>query len=96
MRRLRSRWFRGFLLWTLALLAIAILVLIQAMASLYDAQQACFFQFPALPCPGADDPRVAQLTFAFFGIPLVWLVGIGVAALAVALKRYGNRMRGHQ
>jgi hypothetical protein len=75
-------------LWTLALLAVAVLVAIQAMASLYDAQQACFFQFPSVPCPGGDDPRVAQLTFAFFGIPLVWLVGISLAALLWALKRH--------
>ena len=70
-------------------------VAIQAMASLDDAQQACFFQFPAVPCPGGDDPRVVQLTFAFFGIPLVWLVGLVVAALAWALKRHGDRPDGH-
>lgn len=96
MGRLRSRWFRGFALWTLALLAVAVLVAIQAMASLYDAQQACFLQFPAIPCPGGDDPRVAQLTFAFFGVPLVSIVGIGLVALAWALKGHGNRMLGHQ
>jgi ribose/xylose/arabinose/galactoside ABC-type transport system permease subunit len=94
--RLRSRWFRGLALWTLAMLAIAVLVAIQAMASLDDAQQACFFGYPSVPCPASDDPRVAQLTFAFFGIPLVWLVGIVVAALVWALKRHGDRLRGYQ
>lgn len=82
------------MLWTLALFAVAVLVAIQAIASLYDAQQACFFGFPSVPCPGGDDRRVAQLTFAFFGIPLVWLVGLGLAAFGWALKRHrDNRPR---
>jgi hypothetical protein len=90
MGRLRSRWVRGFVLWTLALLAVAVLVAVQAMASLNDAQQACFFGYPSVPCPESGDPSVARLTFAFFGIPLVWLVGIGGAALAWALRRRGD------
>jgi hypothetical protein len=84
---LRSRWVRGLVLWTLALLAVAVLLVIQAIASLYDAQQACFFQYPSTPCPGSDDPRIGQITFAFFGIPLAWILGIGLAALVRALAR---------
>ena len=90
MGRFRSRWVRGLALWTLALLVVAVLVAVQAMVSLYDAQQACFFGFPSVPCPAGDDPRVAQLTFAFFGIPLVWLVGLGLAALVWAVRRRGG------
>ena len=90
MGRLRSRWVRGLVLWTLALLVVAVLVAVQAMVSLDDAQQACFFGFPSVPCPAGDDPRVAQLTFAFFGIPLVWLVGLGLAALVWAVRRRGG------
>lgn len=94
MDRFRSRWVRGLAVWTLVLLVVAVLLAIQAMASLYDAQQACFFQFPSVPCPGADDPSVARLTFAFFGVPLVWLVGMGLAALVWALRRQGGDRRG--
>ena len=90
MGRFRSRWVRGLALWTLALLVVAVLVAVQAMVNLYDAQQACFFGFPSVPCPASDDPRVAQLTFAFFGIPLVWLVGLGLAALVWAVRRRGG------
>ncbi len=94
MGRLRSRWVRGLVLWTVVLLAVVGLVAVRAMASLNDAQQACFFGFPSVPCPGADDPSVARLTFAFFGVPLVWLVGIGVAAFVWALKRPGDARPG--
>jgi len=88
--RLRSRWVRGLVLWTMALLVVAVLVAVQAMVSLADAQQACFFGYPSIPCPAGDDPRVAQLTVAFFGIPLAWLVGLGLAALAWAVRRRGG------
>jgi hypothetical protein len=89
MGRLRSRWVRGLALWTAVMLAVGVLVAVQAIASLNDAQQECFFKFPQVPCPGGDDPRVAQLTFAFFGVPLTWLVGIVLGALMSALKRRG-------
>jgi hypothetical protein len=90
MGRLRSRWVKGLVAWTLVSLVVFVVVAVQAMASLYDAQQACFFQFPAVPCPGGDDPAVARLTFAFFGVPLIWLVGIGLAGVGWALKRRGD------
>jgi hypothetical protein len=73
-----------------ALLVIGATLAGQAIASLYDAQQACFFQFPSVPCPAGDDPRVARITFAFIGVPVLWLVGLGVVLLARALKRRGG------
>jgi hypothetical protein len=98
MGRLRSRWARGLLLWTLALLVVGALLAGQAILSLYDAQQACFFQSGAVPCPAGDDPRVARITFAFVGIPLVWLAGVGLAAVAwatAAALRSRRRRGGH-
>ena len=92
MRRMRGRLARGLVLWTLFLLVVAILLTAQAISSLYGAQQACFFNFPAVPCPGGDDPAVARLTFAFFGVPLVWLVGIWLAVLGRVLLRRRRRI----
>jgi hypothetical protein len=77
---------RVLVAWTLVALVIGIGVAIQAMSSLNDGQQACFFNYPAVPCPGNDDPAIARLTFAFFGVPLVWLLGIGLVALGSALQ----------
>jgi len=59
----------------------------QALWSLYDAQQACFFSYPAVPCPGGDDPAVARLTFAFIGVPLVWAVGLAGLILQTRRRR---------
>ena len=69
---LRSRRVRGLVLWTLAMLVVA-------MVSLVQAQQACFIGFPSVPCPDGQDWRVGLLTFAFFGVPLMWLIGLVVA-----------------
>lgn len=87
MSRLRNGFVRVGVLWTLALLVVAILLAVQAMSSLYDAQQACFFNYPAIPCPSGDDPAVTQLTIAFFGVPAVWLAGIGLVVLVWAVQR---------
>lgn len=81
------------MVWTLALFAVAVLLAIQAMASLYDAQQECFFHFPAVPCPGADDPSVARLTFAFIGVPAVWLLGTGLVVVVWTIRRHGSERR---
>jgi len=43
--------------------------------------------YPAVPCPGNDDPAVTALTIAFFGLPGVWLVGL-VVAVVVRLRRH--------
>ena len=87
MRRMRVSLVRGLVLWTLFLLVVAVLLTLQAVGSLYLAQQACWFNYPSVPCPSGDDPALARLTFAFFGVPLMWLVGIGLAVLGRALLR---------
>jgi hypothetical protein len=84
---MRGRLVRGLVLWSLLLLVIAALLAMQAIGSLYAAEQECYFNYPTVPCPSADDPAIARLTFAFFGIPLIWLVGIGLAVLGRALLR---------
>jgi hypothetical protein len=91
MDRLRSRWVRWVLLWTVVLLVIATVVAVAATASLYDAQQRCFLGYPSVPCPSGDDPRVGQLTLAFVGIPLVWLAGIGLTAVAWVVRQRQRR-----
>jgi len=73
-------------------LGVAVLIAVQAMVSLYDAQQACFFQFPSVPCPSGDDPSVGRLTFAFIGMPTIWLAGIGITAVEWGLKRRADRL----
>jgi hypothetical protein len=73
--------------WTALMLAVAVLLAVQAAASLVDGQQACFFAYPVVACPSNDDPAVARLTFAFVGMPAIWLVGIGLAILTSAWSR---------
>lgn len=86
MRRMRGRLVRGLVLWTLLLLAVAVLLAVQAIASIYSAQQACFLNYPTVPCPDSHDPALARLTFAFFGVPLIWLIGTCLVGLALALE----------
>ena len=93
MRRIRGRLVRGLVIWTLVLVVVAVLLTLQAVGSLYAAQQACWFNYPSVPCPSGDDPALARLTFAFFGVPLVWLVGIGLAVLGRAWLRWSDRPR---
>jgi hypothetical protein len=90
MRRVRNPWLRGLIAWSLVLLVVAIVVAFDAISSLYDAQQACFFQ-TTTPCPEPGDPKEVQLAIAFVGIPLVWLTGlvIGIAGWAVT-ERIGR------
>jgi hypothetical protein len=86
MSRTRRTFVRVLVVWTLLMLLAGVLLTAQAIWTIYDAQQACFFNYPAIPCPQGDDPAVGRLTFAFFGVPLVWLVGIGFAALVRATR----------
>jgi len=79
--------------WTGLLLAAAILIAGEAMASLNSGQQACFFNYPAVACPGGGDPAVARLTLAFFGVPAIWLLGIIVVVIALAVRR--GRLQRH-
>lgn len=62
-------------------LSVAIVLALEAALSLDRAQQACFFNYPGTPCPSRDDPAVVRLTVAFFGLPVVWLIGLGVISL---------------
>jgi hypothetical protein len=87
MKRMRGRLLRAALLWTLAMVVIAVLLAVQATWSLISGGQDCFFNYPAVPCPSATDPAIARLTFAFFGVPLVWLAGIGLAVVGRAVRR---------
>ena len=87
MREQRGRLLRLVVVWTLLMLVVAVLLAAQAMLSLYDGQQACFFNYPLIACPASDDPAVARLTFAFIGVPLIWVAGIGLAIVARAWQR---------
>jgi hypothetical protein len=70
MRRIRTNLVRGLVLWTLFMLVVAVLLVLQAAWSLISAGQACFFD-SQVPCPTGNDPAVARLTFAFFGVPSI-------------------------
>ena len=91
MRRIRVSLVRGLVLWTLLLLVVAVLLVVQAVGSLYGAGQACFFNYPSVPCPSGNDPALVRLTFAFFGVPLMWLLGIGFAVVGRVLQRRRRR-----
>ena len=86
MRKPRSRGTRAVVLWTLLVVIIGILLAVQATGSLIFADQDCFMNYPAVPCPSPGDPAIVRLTFVFFGLPLVWLVGIGLALAWRALR----------
>jgi hypothetical protein len=81
MRRIRGVLVRGPVLWTLLVFVLAILLAGQAIWSIYSAQQACFFNYPSVACPTGDDPASVRLRFAFFGVPVVWLIGLGLIVL---------------
>ncbi len=93
MRPLSSRWARGVVLWTLVLLVVAIALAVSAVAGLIDAQQACFFGFPSVACPDGQDWRVGLLTFAFFVVPLIWLIGVVVALIGRAVAKRQRERR---
>jgi hypothetical protein len=40
-----------------------------------------------VPCPSGNDPALVRLTLAFFGVPLMWLLGIGFAVVGRVLQR---------
>ena len=69
------------------MLVLAVLLSVQATGSLIFAGQDCFFGYPAVPCPSGQDPALIRLTIAFFGVPLVWLIGIGAAIAWRAVRR---------
>jgi hypothetical protein len=95
MKGTRSRLARIVALWTVFMLAVAIVLAAEAVMSLNKAEQACFFNFPATPCPSSDDPAVVRLTLAFIGVPVGWLIGLGVVGLAWSLiRRQASRQGG--
>jgi hypothetical protein len=83
MHELKSPWTRAFLVWTIVALVAAIVVAVDAVIGLLRSADACFFQTG--PCSQAGDPDVIQLQVAFFGIPLVWLLGVLVGAVGRAI-----------
>jgi hypothetical protein len=85
--RTRKRVVWAVVLWTMALLIVALVVAGEALSSLYTEQQVCFLNFPAVACPGGADPAVARLTFAFFGVPAIWLLGALAAFASWAVRR---------
>lgn len=91
MRRMRVGLVRGLVIWTLFPLSVAVLLAAQAVVSLYVQGQSCFLNYPSVPCPSAADPAMARLTFAFVGVPLVWLIGIALAVLGRALLHRRRR-----
>ena len=88
MKRLRGRFVRAVLVWTVLMLVVAVLLAVQATGSLIFAGQDCFMNYPAVPCPSGTDPALTRLTIVFFGLPVVWLVGIGLALVWRAVRRH--------
>lgn len=76
---------RRLVLWSVACLALAVILAVGSVLSLIDAQQACFFGYPFVACPDGQDWRVGLLTFAFFGVPLIWFTGVVVAIIGRAV-----------
>jgi hypothetical protein len=72
--------------WTAVVLGGSLLLALAAVVALDRAQMACFMGYPAVPCPGNDDPAVEALAIAFFGLPAAWLAGT-VVAVIVFLRR---------
>lgn len=85
MDRSRRRFVRVGVAWTLVMLAGAVLVAVEAMSSLRAGMDACFYT--SARCPTGDDPAVARLAIAFFGVPAVWLVGVGLLMLAWSVRQ---------
>jgi type IV secretory pathway VirB3-like protein len=85
MRLIRSPWTRAFLVWTAVLAAAAIVLAVVAVMGLLRADDACFFQVG--PCPEFGDVNHVRLVIACFGIPLIWLVGVLVGAVARVLAK---------
>lgn len=85
MRRLRSPWARGLLVWSVVLGIVAVAVTAAVSYDLIRAQDACYFQ--TARCPTGDDPRVVRLTLVFLGFPLVWLIGLAVGIVGWARER---------
>jgi hypothetical protein len=93
MKRIGGVLVRGPVLWTVFLFGLAILLVGQAILSIYSAQQVCFMNYPSVACPTNDDPAFVRLRFAFFGVPVLWLIGIGLIVLRRALLSHSSLLR---
>ena len=91
MARRRNRLAWGLGLWTVGIAVTALVLAGVSVARLAEAQQSCFFNYPAIPCPGPDDPMVGLLTFALVGLPLGGMAG--AAAITIAWM-FGHRRTG--
>ncbi len=89
MARLRSRWTLAFLAWTAVLALVAVILFVVAVIGFLRAADACYFQTG--PCAEEGDPDFIMLQFAVLAIPLLWLLGVLVAAVARAIGRRGQR-----
>ena len=90
MSRLRSRWTRAFLAWTVVLALVSVILFSVAVIGFLHAADACFFQTG--PCAEAGDANFMMLQAAVFAIPLLWLIGVlvGVVARAIGRRRGGR------
>ena len=86
--RNRLAWALG--LWTIGIAVAALVLAGLSMARLAEAQQACFMNYPASPCPGPDDPMVGLLTFALVGLPLGGMAGAAAIAIAWMVTHRGS------
>jgi hypothetical protein len=89
MMRRRHGFALAMVLWTLAVVIVAAVMAVAALVSLDAANQRCFFDYPASPCPGQDDPALVWIWIAFFGMPAVWVVGV-IVAFAAKIRRAGQ------
>lgn len=83
----RGRLVRILVVWTVVMLIVTIALATEAILSLNQAEQACFFNFPVTPCPAVDDPAVTRLTMALVGVPLAWGIGLVVVGLLGSVAR---------
>ncbi|HEY4753928.1 MAG TPA: hypothetical protein VIH37_11625 [Candidatus Limnocylindrales bacterium] len=77
----RNRIVRVAIAWTVVSGVTALAVAAVAVVRLYEGEQACFFMYPATPCPEGPD----LLPVAFFVIPGVWLLGLLALGLFAAV-----------
>ena len=78
-------------LWTILVVVVAFAMAVGAMFALNAADQRCFFEYPATPCPGPDDPALLVLMLAFFGLPAAWLVGV-IVLVVYQIRRAGRKL----
>ena len=92
MARLRSRWSRAFLAWTVVLALVVAILFVVAVIGFLRAADACYFQTG--PCAEEGDADLIMLRVAVFAVPLLWLVGVLVGAVARAIGRRGRQENG--